>query len=202
MQAASWNENSDGGGDAGQSLPTAQKPVGSGKLSSISGVLSNRNDVDLYKIHITDPENFSASTLGGGNFDTQLFLFTSNGFGVMANDDYNNTLQSFLPGSCLLPVGCYFLAISTYDNDPENAWNLRMFPNFLPTFVVPAWPWGGTLDHWSDEGSTCGCQGPKNYTISLTGAGFCEPALPEPATLALLGLGLGMIGVTRRRKLA
>jgi len=202
-QAQNWDESTNGGGDAGQSLSTAQKPTGSGALHSISGAISNRNDVDIYKIHISAPGKFSASTLGGANFDTQLFLFDSTGHGIEANDDYKFSLQSFLPGGCFLDPGCYYLAISTFDNDPENCKNQRMFPNFLPNFIVPAWPWAGTLDHWSGTGSNCGCQtSPKSYTICLTGADFCQTAVPEPATIALLGLGLAMIGVTRRRKLA
>ena len=108
-------------GDAGQLLPDAQViPSGSATLTSITGAISSSNDVDLFQISLTGGETFSATTVGGANFDTQLFLFDENGFLVDENDDSSGTLQSTLPASPLTPLdaGTYFLAISSFNNDP------------------------------------------------------------------------------------
>ena len=62
-------------GDAGQSLADAQViPGGSETLEAIAGTISPENDVDLFQITLAG-EGFSATTVGGAEFDTQLFLF-------------------------------------------------------------------------------------------------------------------------------
>ncbi|MER3559011.1 MAG: hypothetical protein C4336_05870, partial [Armatimonadota bacterium] len=72
--------------------------------------------VDMYVICITDPNNFSATTIGGATWDTQLWLFRCDGTGVVANDDTNG-LQSRIDNSvgCLTGAGTYLLAISRYN---------------------------------------------------------------------------------------
>ncbi|MBW4565383.1 MAG: DVUA0089 family protein [Mojavia pulchra JT2-VF2] len=103
-------------GEAGQSVFDNQViPAGAGKLGSITGTISDVNDVDLFQITLNGNETFSATTVGGANFDTQLFLFDSNGLLVGQNDDSNGTLQSTLEASLL--TGNYFLAISSFNND-------------------------------------------------------------------------------------
>src|SRR5207237_699976 len=72
------NHTVPGADDAGD-LPATATPAPS--ATSITGVLADANcggqDSDMYIIHMCDPANFSASTLGNGNtLDTQLFLFT------------------------------------------------------------------------------------------------------------------------------
>jgi Ca2+-binding RTX toxin-like protein len=132
-------------GDAGQLLPDAQVIAsGSARLGSIAGTISESNDVDLYQITLTGGGTFSATTVGGANFDTQLFLFDTNGNLVDQNDDSNGTLQSTLPASpsTSLDAGNYFLAISSFNNDPV----------------------GSPLTGFSGGGGSTG-----DYTISLGG---------------------------------
>ena len=71
------------------------------------------------------------------DFDTQLFLFDNKGRGVVSNDDFNCTLQSFIADPFLC-AGCYFLAITAWDNDPRDPFELRLFDNLLSTFIVPS----------------------------------------------------------------
>jgi len=73
-------------GDAGNLPGTAQDPGGVGPLTSIAGTAGG-GDEDMYKICITNPSAFSATTGAMADFDTQLFLFDSTGRGVYSNDD-------------------------------------------------------------------------------------------------------------------
>jgi hypothetical protein len=55
-----WSESGDGGGDAGQTLTTAQMISGSpGLVTQVFGSLGAGNDVDLYKICLDQPDEFS-----------------------------------------------------------------------------------------------------------------------------------------------
>src|SRR6187402_3631151 len=79
-------------GDAGDSPGTAQIAAGSGPLTSILGQIDSSADDDIYRIRISDPANFSASSNNSGtqlsvDHDTILFLFDEFGFGIIANDD-------------------------------------------------------------------------------------------------------------------
>jgi hypothetical protein len=106
-------------GDAGQVLGNAQVIAGgSGTLDSITGTISGINDVDVFQITL-EGGAFSATTVGGASFDTQLFLFDSSGNQVLSNDDTFSpsfSLQSTISAS--LDAGNYFLAISSFNNDP------------------------------------------------------------------------------------
>jgi len=48
-------------GDAGELIDTAQVTRGSKKLDYISGELTGYNDVDMYQIHIDEPDAFSVT---------------------------------------------------------------------------------------------------------------------------------------------
>ncbi len=108
-----WDEFGNGGGDAGD-LPETAQSTGSDPITAIRGQLDT-DDVDMYAIYIEDPATFSATTVGGASFDTQLWLFDSNGKGVVANDD-SGGLQSRIDNTsgCITQPGVYYLAISRF----------------------------------------------------------------------------------------
>jgi hypothetical protein len=112
-----WDETENGGGDAGD-LPETAQSTGSGPLSAIRGYL-DPNDVDMYAIYIVDPADFSATTVGGATWDTQLFLFDADGKGVVAEDDTGG-LQSTINNAngCIPGPGLYYLAITRFNKDP------------------------------------------------------------------------------------
>jgi hypothetical protein len=170
-QAGTWVERP----DAGERPATAQAVVGTGLLGSISGALVFRDhhpDVDMFKI-CAGP-NFSATTVGGAHFDTQLFLFDRRGVGLYANDDSAGTVQSTLPAGH--PNGPnirseYFLAISAFDRDPVDATVRRE-----PKLIFPTFPFGEVFGRFTDTGPITGWQGVTadsgHYRISLMDAEF------------------------------
>lgn len=197
-QAQLWTEV----GDAGDLPGTAQITVGSGSLDFISGFIGNNpaadgNDKDMYCIFVYDHTSFSASTVGGTTLDTQLFLFDAGGFGVTFNDDdpAATGLQSVITGAFLPGPGHYYLAISRYDRDPVDATGAELWLD-TPYDVERAPDGPGAGSPIFDWNGTAASTLTGAYRISLTGASYC--AVPEPATLAALGLGLA--AVVRRRK--
>ncbi len=183
-------------GDAGDLIGTAQHTVGSGSLDSISGVHIT-DDVDLYCIRILDVGRFFATTTGGTSFDTQMWLFDADGYGVsFDDDDPNGGLQSRLTGQFVPGPGIYYLGVSRYNRDAVDGSGALLW-NSSPFNVerAPDGPGAGNpLAGWVNTTSAGG-----EYTIFLGGAGFCE--VPAPGALALLGLG-GFAAAGRRRRQA
>lgn len=113
--------------DAGNLPGTAQITSGVGLLTQINGMLSpaNGDGQDMYLIHIDGDRTFSATTVGGAGFDSELFLFDANRKGVYANDDASGDFApSTLPANSLFtPVtpGDYYLAITQCCSAPVNS---------------------------------------------------------------------------------
>ncbi len=196
VQAAVWNEVGNS-----HSLPgTAENTTGVNPLTAITGSLTGNPDADMYRIYIPTPTLFSATTVGGATFDTQLFLFDSAGFGVLANDDTASplSLRSTLPtGNALVGAGYYFLLITAFDRDPTSSTGL-IFPNSPTTGVYgPTGP-GGANPITGYSGT--GISGNNAYTITLTGADFAPSSVPEPMSITLLGGVACLAGYAFRRK--
>ncbi|MEH2093067.1 two-partner secretion domain-containing protein [Nostoc sp.] len=179
-------------GDAGELPSTAQTANSSTSgtaVSSISGTLNNDNDIDLYQLFLRNGQKFTATTVGGTEIDTQLFLFDGNGLGlVMNDDDYNandETRQSTLPLSeaFTAPVsGKYYLGISSYENNPRSSQG-AIFEDGSPTGAGAELPVSG----WDENlGSASGA-----YTINLTNQIPPTPSLlfqgQQGKTLAFVG---------------
>jgi hypothetical protein len=193
--------------DAGESLSTAQIiPSGTSLLESVSGTLSGFDDpADLFQIFLTSGQSFFASTVGGADFDTRLFLFEADGSGVYFNDDSSGTLQATLPAnSSFTPTqsGTYYLGISGFDYSPVSAAGDRIFPS-LADFPVnvpaediltgvfePTGP-GGDAPLAGFDGAILNSGG--SYTIALTEA----ESVPEPSSILALVIA-GASGVALR----
>jgi hypothetical protein len=199
--AALWTEV----GDAGQTIGTAQGtglPEGQ-SLSMIFGSLSFPNDVDIYRISLTSPSTFSATTvnLATAALDTKLYIFNFNGTPVYANDDDppGSSLQSTLPaghasGPTLL--GVYYLAIATSGTEAVNAVNQSLFSPDSPSNVIRTPANTGSLAGWD---TTAGDPSIGAYQIDLTAA---FTSVPETSTWFAAALSLGAILFGTRRRLA
>ena len=166
--------------DAGELIDTAQITKGAKELNYISGELTGYNDIDMYQIHIDDPDAFSVSVwadLSADN-DATLFLFDLEGYFALSDDDDGpGFLPQFNPGEMSgWDTGLYFLAIDLYMTEP-------------------------TSDPLSGWTSTPTPQQEGPYILSLMGA---SPAVPspvsEPATMLLLGSGLVGFAVFGRKR--
>ncbi|MBI5865315.1 MAG: hypothetical protein HZB38_12560 [Planctomycetes bacterium] len=186
-----WDEALDGGGDAGQTASTAQTVGGSGALNSIAGNLV-AGDADVFLINICDPANFSASTNNANTSatDTQLFVFDSNGIGVVMNDDdpaggLRSRISNAIVGS--YPAGNYYLAVSRYDTDPIDASAQEIWLD-TPFNVERAPDGAGAANPWDTFNGAATATG--SYWIDLTGACFVGGGNPCPCDGDLNGDGL------------
>ncbi len=182
-------------GDAGDSLGSAQA-AGSANSGGIIGGFGGTGDVDMYSFTWAGGglyiDSFSAFT-----FDTQLFLFDSAGFGVLGNDDHGGAcpgaagsgLQSCLDLSAGLSAGTYYIAISSFNNDPLDGAATAMMS--CAGFTTQCASTGGPLASWSGPSGT---PGSSSYAINFTPTGVTEPSI-----LLLLGIGLAGLGFARRR---
>ncbi|MEP7061815.1 MAG: PEP-CTERM sorting domain-containing protein [Betaproteobacteria bacterium] len=204
-RASIWTEVGAG------ALPGSAELVTVPGLTEIDGHLNFDGDtsqweIDLYKIYISDPNAFSATTLAFDVFgnplliDPVLYLFSPLGQGIFMNDDTaGDNLQSTLPlYSPLRPTapGYYLLGIGWGFSDAQSD-DGSMFPLYVDSLALdgvygPTGPGGGSpLTSWL-PGGPGNFDDISSYRIALTG-------VPEPGTLALLAAA-GIMAAWRRRK--
>jgi hypothetical protein len=194
-------------GDTGNLPGTAQVTTsGIGLLTEIVGTLSpaNGDAQDMYLIHIDGGGTFSATTVGGLGFDSELFLFDASGKGVYANDDVSgNFAPSTLPaGNPLTPItaGDYYLTITQCCFAPISSGG-QIFTLAGPSHRTVSGPTGVGGDspvtgYSGTFGQIPTVGGP--YHIFLTGAHAA--VVPEPHAFALMLAGLGMVGLFARHR--
>ncbi len=203
--AVDWTEV----GDAGQLLGTAQEPTGDGRLRNIYGTISTTNDVDLYKLYISNPTTFSAAVNStSGDLDSALVLFNEGGYALYGNDDAMlGTRDAGLPaGNVHGPQapGWYHLAVIPLGTPPVSGIGFTpdhyMFPNVSAPYtqILTATGPGGAspLTGWAPVDNLAINE---EYRLRLSGVEVSP--VPEPETYAMLLAGLGLIGtMVRRRK--
>ena len=198
MAGPTWEEDSDGGGDAGESAGTAQTTGGTGQLKFIEGRTDNADAfageavfgiddfVDLYLVRVCNPKDFFLSTRpadgGFAEFDSQLYVFTApagppNIFGLLGNVNASGAgEESFLgpvatdgSGAILNTPRRYWVGVSINARRPASGGG-QIFDFASGTEVSgPDGPGGGgPLVQWA--GPPIGGDG--NYRIVLGGTTF------------------------------
>jgi MYXO-CTERM domain-containing protein len=171
--------------------------TGSGVLTAIEGVLGG-NEADMYAIRVDDWSLFSASTVDDSGlvspfFDTSLFLFDSNGFGIAFHDDSVEARAAFDAGNPVFAGRAngeiVWLAISGYDYDPTSGGAEIWIDDPWDVTRAPDGPGAaGAVDGWSGFYSGSGA-----YRVTLSGVS----SVPGPGVLALFGLG-AVVALRRR----
>jgi hypothetical protein len=183
-QTGMWFES----GDA-PLTPPGQNTLGSGALSYIYGALPDTLDADAYCIDITDPLNFSATVAALPETDTQLFLLTAGGNGVVFDDDdpAGGTSHSRISSALIPGPGYYTLMISSFDRDVLGALGQPMWVDTLFSEERPPDGAGapGPFMGWIDGG-----KGTGPYGIVLTGATFCNSTTAVPPVARGGGLSI------------
>lgn len=193
-------------GDAGSSLDGAQDTTSVGQLTSLAGSLGGADQEDVYRLSVLGADDFSMPVsfglMGDMDFNPSLWLFDSEGFGVLANDDDPLTggigARLLTPSTdgvtLLLPPGEYFLAITESGNVPlsfrPTGGGDGIFEEifFFEDALEVSGPDGAGADNplaaWSG-----GDGGGGNYGVVIT---------PAPSSLALLAMS-GLFAGRRRR---
>jgi hypothetical protein len=194
------------------SLPgSAQDLSGDLYLSGITGTLSFPDGVNVFKIDILNPLDFSAFTIPAGAFgvpDPELFLFNASGLGVYENDDTTTSnTQACLPsadalnpcppsrdGLGPLTPGIYYLAITRSANSPLSNSGFIFSPSLSTDVVGPDLTAGGgdPVNGWDNGVNT----GPN---FDLTQYDIQINDTPEPATWPMLTAALVALMLFRRK---
>lgn len=202
-----WNEV----GDAGDALATANTTMGCSSLMAIIGTLPDNdpNGVDLFKLSIPDPSQFSATTDNFPDtelFDSWLYLFDENGRGIAASassvgGSFNATIAM---GTVTAPAGTFYLAVTRLEAVPESAAG-AIFPDLVfestnGEVLGPTGPGGADpLSSWS----SLSFFDFENYRIDLTGAETADnttAVIPEPASGIIWIVATAIAGRRFRRR--
>jgi len=196
-------------GDAGSSVDAAQDTTTIGVVNTIAGRLGGSDREDVYRLIVEGADDVS-STVNFGflpgsdpDFNPALWLFDTQGYGILGNDD-DPLLGG--PGARLiapstdgvtlqLAPGIYFLAITESGNvplsmRPEPSPDAGVFEEifFFESLTEVSGPDGAGADNplagWSGGNGSNG-----NYGIAIT---------PAPAGFAAFSL-MGLAASRRRR---
>ena len=180
-------------GDVGQDLLSAA--VLPGGIDKIQGSLIGEYDASLYRFDWNGGD-FFANTISSPTpqKDTQLFLFNSAGYGILANGDAEDGVIYSSLNLSNLAMGSYYLGVAFYNLEPVDSTGLPIFDYFgYPDFTAGPANGSGPLVGWGfQEGSYDN----GAYVINIS-----STPVPIPGAIWLLGSGLiGIVGIRRKLK--
>ncbi len=183
--------------DAGDVPDAEDHTYGNGALNRIVGTLSNDQDVDMFRITVTDANAFTATTVpdpgsgfAGAAFDTVLSLIAEPGNGTRGIAQCDNVspgvLQSTITGAGGVAITgrSYYLAISTPKSKAGNrVWNYAT--NWFPLWDIWQGDPGGVavsggLVYWPDTS--------ENAIRRATTAGAIQSDLPAPSVTGSIAI--------------
>lgn len=192
--------------DTGELIPTATvidlsnvtSSPSDPSLTSITGNITS-NDADLFGIFLTAGQLFSATTVVTTAppvaYDSQLFLFDAQGFGIVANDNLLNVTTLSSITFTATTTGIYYLGISGFNYDPRDTAGNFIFADTRTGQIAPN-AGVAALGSWANNtGSTSTA---FSYNIAMIGA----LPVPEPAVGGglLAFAGLGVTSAFRRKR--
>jgi hypothetical protein len=176
---------------------------------SMSGTFINDDEVQLLSFHTSGTGVVRIETFGyaggvdangvavaAGGFDPVFAVFRADGTLLGYGDDGATRVDPATGGAfdalldILLTAGDYFVAISQFDN-------FAIGPDFAAGFLETG-NTSFTAAYGCSAGRFCDINGANReggFDLSVSGA-----TVPEPTTLALIGLALPGIWIGRRRK--
>jgi len=172
-----------------------------------SGNIANHNDVIQIGFSLASDATgvavWTDSYLSGVNFDpiTAVWMQSGSGYNLVGQNDDNPYIA---PGQTIydsgltfssLAAGNYLFTIAAYNNF-ANGYTLA--DGFYFDSQTPI-----SLSTWCQPASHCGMG--TFYNVHLSGVDSAvnnTGNVPEPASLALIGLGLAGLGFSRKRKAA
>ncbi|HMU63911.1 MAG: PEP-CTERM sorting domain-containing protein [Nitrosomonas sp.] len=165
--------------------------------SSFTGSFNTDDDVEFFSFAVTEPSlvtlrtwsyaggtNAEGNTISAGGFDPIITLFNGTGNLIDDNDDGAGVAADPVTGAEFDAVLSIFLDIGNYTASLTQYANFAIGPNLA--------------DGFTGSGVTGFIDADGNTRTSAWAFDIVISELPEPTSVALLGLGLVSLAFTRR----
>jgi hypothetical protein len=151
--------------------------------SSPNHAIDNSGYVDAVRLNFSNSVRLTGVTFSWGPGDTDFSVLYSTGASPCLNSNSYAALSSCGGGN-------NWSLLNSYNSSGTGLKNLSNTTVFARNWLVVA--------YYAFDNSCVGCDAGDDY-FKLSGVQYVE-RVPEPGTLALLGLGIASLGLSRRRR--